>query len=80
MKNSIEKFILNNYRILFHLIGNIIYFTIIYLIFLRNTTGSEFVIFLSIFIALSYFVQEYAIKSSGLDKLIEEEKESRLNK
>jgi len=80
MKNSIEKIILNHYRVLFHLIGNCVYFGIIYLIFLKNLTGSEFVVFLSIFIASSYFVQEYAIKSSGLEDLINEEKKSRLNK
>jgi hypothetical protein len=77
MKNSIETFILNNYRVLFHILGNAVYFGIIYLIILKDLTGSEFTFFLSLYIASSYFVQEYAIKSSGLDELIKEEKEAR---
>lgn len=77
MKNSIETFILNNYRVLFHILGNVVYFGIIYLILLKDLTGSEFTIFLSLFIASSYFVQEYAIKSSGLEELMIEEKEVR---
>lgn len=77
MKNSIETFILNNFRVLFHILGNAVYFGIIYLIILKDLTGSELIFFLSLYIASSYFVQEYAIKSSGLDELMKEEKEAR---
>jgi hypothetical protein len=77
MKNSIETFILNNFRVLFHILGNVVYFGVIYLIILKDLTGSEFTFFLSLYIASSYFVQEYAIKSSGLEELMKEEKEAR---
>ena len=82
MKNSIENFILKNYRILFHIIGNCVYFFILYLILLKDLTGGELYGFLFVYVVLSYFVQEYAIKSTGLDKAVEEaiEEKRRLNK
>lgn len=82
MKNSIENFILKNYRILFHIVGNCVSSIILYITLFKDLTGDEFYGFLAVFVIISYFANEYAIKSTGLDKAVEEalEEKRRLNK
>lgn len=78
MKKTIGNFIINNYRILFHILGNCVSSVILYITLFKDLTGDEFYGFLAVFVMISYFVNEYAIKSTGLDKLFEEKR--RLNK
>ena len=81
MKNSIENFILKNYRILFHIIGNCVSSVILYITLFKDLTNDEFYWYLAVFVMISYFVNEFSIKYTGLDKAVEEtiEEKRKLN-
>lgn len=64
-----KKFLIVNYKFLYHIVGNILFYFIIWLIFLKNLSVSNMLLTSLILLPISYYINEDALESSGLNKI-----------
>ncbi len=64
-----KKFLVVNYKLLYHIVGNILFYFIIWLIFLKNLSVSNMLLISLIVLPISYYINEDALESSGLNKI-----------
>ncbi len=64
-----KKFLVVNYKYVYHILGNILFYLIIWLIFLKNLSVSNMLLISLIVLPISYYINEEAIENSGLNKI-----------
>lgn len=64
-----KKFLVVNYKYVYHILGNILFYLIIWLIFLKNLSVSNMLLISLIVLPISYYINEEALESSGLNKI-----------
>lgn len=75
---TLKNAFINNYRIIFHIFGTGIMFFITQLFGFHELVelGGTSIVFQLIFIIGSYKINQYALEKSGMNQIIQEEKES----
>lgn len=68
-RKNMKKFLVVNYKYIYHIFGNILFYFILWLILLKNMSYGNMLLTSLLVLPISYYVNEDALESSGLNKI-----------